>query len=95
MFLVSMRRETIKLQLLLKTLFFIIYILTGDIEELYKTPLEKGHIAAFSEDCQGQNKRLSRLNVCTLSHYQPHVSSVKRSIHPCFSFIPTSSGTQI
>ncbi|XP_059163725.1 glycosyltransferase 8 domain-containing protein 1-like [Physella acuta] len=37
-------------------------IVQGDIEELYKTPLEKGHIAAFSEDCQGQNKRLSRLN---------------------------------
>ncbi|KAK3802670.1 hypothetical protein RRG08_001933 [Elysia crispata] len=37
-------------------------IVQGDIVELYKTEIKKGDLAAFSEDCKGMNKRLSRLS---------------------------------
>jgi len=36
-------------------------IVQGDIKELYDTPIQAGHLAAFSQDCVGVNKRLSRL----------------------------------
>ncbi|GFO13210.1 glycosyltransferase 8 domain-containing protein 1-like [Plakobranchus ocellatus] len=37
-------------------------IVQGDIMELYKIPIKEGDLAAFSEDCKGMNKRLSRLS---------------------------------
>jgi lipopolysaccharide biosynthesis glycosyltransferase len=37
-------------------------IVQGDIRELYNTTFKEGHLAAFSEDCVGVNKRLSRLS---------------------------------
>lgn len=37
-------------------------IVQGDIMDLYRTEIKQGHLGAFSEDCKGMNKRLSRLS---------------------------------
>ncbi|XP_005097020.1 glycosyltransferase 8 domain-containing protein 1 [Aplysia californica] len=61
-------------------------IVQGDIRELYNTPFKKGHIAAFSEDCIGVNKRLSRLtNVYAeyLDFKNPHIKEMKMKATAC------------
>lgn len=54
-------------------------VVQGDIAELYKTPIKTGHLAAFSQDCVGVNKRLShRSNIYSefLDFTNPHIKEL-------------------
>ena len=42
-----------------------VLLYTGDIEDLYKMKLDLNHWAAFSKDCTGPAKRLTRMEVTT------------------------------